>query len=799
MTYKNWTFVTAGLLACTLMTAQSLPMQWQWDAENHLLTVGQVPGEGLYEDAVIHELALTFEAANYWSEMTGNFGTEAMVEADLVIDGALFPSVGVGFKGQTSYLMVNGDKKSFDIKLDHFIPGQDLDGYQTLNLNNAFQDPSFLREFLYLKHIRQHIPAALASFVHLTINGEDWGLYVNVQQMNKDYLEEWFLSNDGNNWRADSPGGFTGGGGGGPGGGGGGPGGGGGGPNWGDGTAALNYNGPDSTDYNEYYMLKSTSEVDPWARLIHTCDVLNNTPIDALEVLAADVLDLDRVMWFLACENAFGDDDSYIYKGKMDYYVYWDEVTGRMTPLEYDGNSVLVNDSDDWGAFYHADDENYPLLHKLMQVPALRQRYLAHLRTVMASGLDLMASQAFLDEWAAFIDAAVASDPKKIYSYNNFLGEVEALQTHLTARVNALMANDEVDVPVPAITSVDMFNADGDAWGAVTAAAGTTIQATAESADGAGAPAAMNLHWAVGLDGAFQAASMDLTADGVFAAVVPAQPAGTVVRFYVEAVEADGTRAYEPAGAAHNVYLYTTEPEWFSGESPIVINEVLAKNSDGAMDEAGEFEDWIELHNRSDAAVDLSGWVLTDNPWNVTKWHLPDTTVAAGGYLMVWADEDGGQGPMHANFKLAAGGELVWLLGPDGLIRDASEHPALADGAAWARVPNGTGPFVIQPPTFAASNETVAVVEMQAGQLLVAPNPVAAGPSLSLTLPAAGHWDLTWLDAMGRAVWTGSLALTSDQTSLPLPPSLPPGLYHLRATPASGLPVSASIVVQATN
>lgn len=798
MNSKIWTFVGAALLSNTFLTAQSLPMQWQWDEESHRLTVGQVPGEGLYEDAVIHELALTFADANYWSEMTGNFGTEAMVEADLVINGAFFPSVGVGFKGQTSYLMVNGDKKSFDIKLDHFIPGQDLDGYQTLNLNNAFQDPSFLREFLYLKHIRQHIPAALSSFVHLTINGEDWGLYVNVQQMNKDYLEEWFLSNDGNHWRADSPEGFIGGGGGGPGGGGPGGPGGGGGPGWGDGTAALNYNGPDSTDYNEAYTLKSTNEPDPWARLIHSCDVLNNTPVDALEVLAADVLDLDRVMWFLACENAFGDDDSYIYKGKMDYYVYWDEVTGRMTPLEYDGNSVLVEESDDWGAFYHADDENYPLLHKLMQVPALRQRYLAHLRAVMASGLDLVASQAFLDEWAAFIDDAVASDPKKIYSYNNFVSEVDALQTHVTARRDALLSNAEVNVPSPMITNVTMLNSSGEAWGTVSSAAGVTVEAQALDASGSGLPAAMNLHWAMGLDGAFQLVEMVVVGSG-FAADIPAQPAGTLVRFYVEAVGSDGTRSYEPEGAAHNVFAYPVEAEWFAGVSPVVLNEVLAKNSNGAMDEAGEFEDWIELHNPTMSDVDLSGWVLTDNPWNVTKWPLPDTTLMAGGYLMVWADEDGNQGPMHANFKLSAGGELVWLIGPDGLIRDASEHPELAEGAAWARMPNGSGPFVIQPPTFAASNATVEIAMRQAGQLSVAPNPVTASQSLSLTFPAVGKWDLAWWDAKGRQVWTHDLVLTSDQTSLPLPPSLSPGLYHLRATPSNGNPISISIAVQATN
>ena len=58
-----------------------------------------------------------------------------------------------------------------------------------------------------------------------------------MQQLNKEFLKEWFLTNDGSNWRADRPPGSGGGGGGG----------------WGDGTAAMNYRGPDSTDYQPYY------------------------------------------------------------------------------------------------------------------------------------------------------------------------------------------------------------------------------------------------------------------------------------------------------------------------------------------------------------------------------------------------------------------------------------------------------------------------------------------------------------------------------------------------------------------
>ena len=68
--------------------------------------------------------------------------------------------------------------------------------------------------------------------------------------------------------------------------------------------------------------------------------MLNNTPIGELEETLEDYLDIDRTLWFLAHEIIYSDDDSYIYKGEMDYYVYYEPETGRSTPLEFDGSRL---------------------------------------------------------------------------------------------------------------------------------------------------------------------------------------------------------------------------------------------------------------------------------------------------------------------------------------------------------------------------------------------------------------------------------------------------------------------------
>lgn len=111
--------------------------------------------------------------------------------------------------------------------------------------------------------------------------------------------------------------------------------------------------------------------------------MLNSTPLSELPQVLPNVLDIDRTLWFLASEIAWTDEDSYVHKGKMDYYVYYEPESGRMVPMEYDGNSVLLGQNSNWSPFYNANKVNYPLLNRLLAMPHWRQRYLAHLRTIL--------------------------------------------------------------------------------------------------------------------------------------------------------------------------------------------------------------------------------------------------------------------------------------------------------------------------------------------------------------------------------------------------------------------------------
>ncbi len=744
-----------GAIFCQLQ-AQNLPASmYLSEADHTLYTNGQV-ADGLYDESQIRTFELWFTQADYWQQLTSNYTTSTDIPAMLIVEGDTFPDVGVRFKGQTSYSQSGASqKKSFNITLDYIHPDQQLMGYKTLNLNNSFQDPSFMREMLYLHQIRRHIPAAKAAYIRLMINGESWGLYPHVQQLNGDYIEEWFFGNDGARWRADRPEGTVIG-----------PGGPGPGGMWGDGTAALNDLGPDTTEYQEYYTLKSSDIENPWDKLVHVCDVLNNTPLDSLEVKIKPVLDLDRTLWLLASEIAFSDDDSYVYKGKMDYYLYWDPETGRITPLEFDGNSVMLNNNVNWGAFYNAEKVNYPLLNRLLAVPSIRQRYLAHFRTILQDVLNPALTNPLIDQYDAKISADVQADTKKLYSFTQYTGNKTTLRNFILNHRNNLLNNTEMMAAGPVISNCNMQSAAGT-WNNPVA-----NEAVAVSASVAGANVqSVFVYYAQQAYGNFNKIRMfddgqhndGGSNDGVYGASLPGFGAGSLVRFYVEAIAGNtaGTRTYLPAGAEHDVFYFSVDAAF--SDSPVVINEIMASNSVTASDENGDFDDWIELYNPGSEVVDLSGFYLTDNPANLTKWAFPaGTSLAAHSYLIVWADEDQEQGPLHSNFKLSGSGEILYLLDSTLQWVDTLNFPEQITDMGYARVPNGTGPFVIQSPTFNASNDVTSTDTPEAYMqgISVAPNPVA-GQMTVRTRNLAPDTRLIIRDATGR------LVLGNDCIALP--------------------------------
>ena len=131
----------------------------------------------------------------------------------------------------------------------------------------------------------------------------------------------------------------------------------------------------------------------------------------------------------------------------------------------------------------------------------------------------------------------------------------------------------------------------------------------------------------------------------------------------------------------------------------VYINEIMAKNDNVIADEAGEFDDWIELYNAGNSPINLAGYYFSEDITDPTFWEIPDTdpnltTIPAGGYLIIWADKDPEQGPHHIDFKLSADGQEIYLYGPDGsTLIDELTYPSLSTDTSFGRETDGSTNF----------------------------------------------------------------------------------------------------------
>ena len=409
-----------------------------------------VLSQDLYQEDLIRTVALDFHDIDWWDKLKQNGTSGANILADLTVDGVTYPDVGVRFKGNSSifFLPPNSQKYPFNVEVDFVHTDQRLYGYKTLNLNNGIEDPTFCREVVYHNFIGRYTPTGRANHVLLVLNGESWGVYNNIQQYNKGMLRDYFANEDGPRWKCPNN------------------------PN----GPGLSYKGSSKGSYDKDYELREDGgHPDPWQLLIDTCNVLTNEPLTNLDVIDAAIA-IDGALWEVACENLFMDEDSYISKG-ADFNVYWDPLHQQMHLHQHDGNESWGVSYFGWpngtlwelSPTYNKFDKNKPVLNRLLDVGKLRQRYFAHMRTMVEYDFRYAVLGPLLEEYKARLDPLVLADDKKIYTYQQFLDNfyqtviidvggknvpAPGLQEFVEGRRAYLLAHDKIDKPAPVIPAV---------------------------------------------------------------------------------------------------------------------------------------------------------------------------------------------------------------------------------------------------------------------------------------------------------------------------------------------------------
>jgi hypothetical protein len=157
------------------------------------------PGDALFSDGKIRTFKIEVAEPALSALQKEN---RSYVRATITEGGRLFRDVGVHLKGMGSFRPLN-EKPSFTLKLDRFTPDQRYLGLSKIMLNNSSQDGTYLAELMATQMFRDAgVPAARVTHAFVEFNGRPFGLYVLVEGMNKEFLQQYFKSTKGNLYEA---------------------------------------------------------------------------------------------------------------------------------------------------------------------------------------------------------------------------------------------------------------------------------------------------------------------------------------------------------------------------------------------------------------------------------------------------------------------------------------------------------------------------------------------------------------------------------------------------------------------
>tara|TARA_B100000900_G_scaffold154022_1_gene130817 strand:- start:2794 stop:5037 length:2244 start_codon:yes stop_codon:yes gene_type:complete len=648
-----------------------------------------------YHTDTVQEIRINFYDSN-WDNILDSLyvlGDKQRILAQLEINGFSYDSVGVRYKGFSS-VSVNRTKNPFNIKLDYVKENQEHFGTEKLKLSNVIQDPSFIREVLTYEFCRNYMPSPKANFANLFINDTLWGIYTNVEAVNKDFLIDHYQSKYNSFFKCN--------------------------PEnlniqiGGENSNLSNTHGQDSSDYYLFYDIESDYG---WTDLYNLIDILN-TNSDSVN----NVLNVDRVLWMHALNYSVINFDSYIGYGQ-NYYLY-KSLTDQFSPIIWDLNmsfgafrltdaSQLYFNGFDISQAQNMDPlvhYNYisvsprPLMQNLFSNDRYRKMYIAHIRTIMQENFINNSYKNRAQFLQNLIDSYVQNDTNKFYTYNDFT-------TNLTNQVSL------VSSICPGIFQLmdersnylsNYFGFDGapnfinSSVQPINFSLGDNLTFSSDVVDANN----VYLFYRFGENEIFNEIEMfddgnhndGASGDGIYGCILNNSCNSIDYYFYAQN---DSAGIFFPERAA---YKYLNVKSKINSGS-LVINELMSNNKSTVEDNSGKNEDWIELYNSSNFPISTNNLYLSDTISNLLKWKLPNSVIYPDDYLIVWADEDGNQGSDHANFKLSNSGEIVILSNSDSTIVDSISFPTQNQDISFGRSPNGHGDFTMLTPTFKSNND----------------------------------------------------------------------------------------------
>ena len=476
----------AVLLAVIFMNGESLGIQAAASSMGY--------EDRLFDTSAVHTLDIVMDD---WDAFLETCAGEEYADCTVVIDGETYANVAIRAKGNTSLTQVENygnDRYSFKIEFDHYDSGLTYHGLDKLSLNNIIQDNTYLKDYLTYQMMGWFgVAAPLCSYVYITVNGEDWGLYLAVEGVEESFLERNYGSDYGELYKPDSidMGGGRGNGGGfdmddwqpaenasdgdfappenlGPPGDGEPPedrelpedfaqdfsgrgGGGGMGGAMGSDDVSLIYTDDDYDSYQNIFDNAKTDITDEDRdRLIASLKRLN-----AGEDIE-EVVDVDQVIRYFVVHNFVCNFDSYTGSMIHNYYLY--EKDGRLSMIPWDYNLAFggFQDQDDATTLvnYPIDDpvsggtvESRPMLAWIFAVETYTELYHQYFAEFIAEYFDSGYFAEMLDQVETLIAPYVEKDPTKFCTYEEFQTGVDTLREFCLLRAESVSGQLEGTIP----------------------------------------------------------------------------------------------------------------------------------------------------------------------------------------------------------------------------------------------------------------------------------------------------------------------------------------------------------------
>lgn len=159
----------------------------------------------LFDTSVVHTIDIEMDN---WEGFLETCEDEEYVACSVIIDNEAYTNVGIRAKGNTSLSQVSSygnDRYSFKIEFDKYDSSKSYYGLDKLSLNNIIQDNTYMKDYLCYQMMGQFGAAApLCSYVYITVNGEEWGLYLAVEGVEEAFLARNYGSDYGELYKPDS-------------------------------------------------------------------------------------------------------------------------------------------------------------------------------------------------------------------------------------------------------------------------------------------------------------------------------------------------------------------------------------------------------------------------------------------------------------------------------------------------------------------------------------------------------------------------------------------------------------------